>query len=129
MKKYFIAETDEEIEIGDTIQLDMTKKTRHGVHTVEGEAELNELTIPLLLEIGAIEEREVEEEETSTASSIEFDEDIYEVLAGLTEDLSELEERVKKLEDKVSKLYLINSDIKETISALKEDRTAKTKKK
>jgi uncharacterized protein (DUF342 family) len=129
MKKYFIAETDEEIEIGDTIQLDMTKKTRHGVHTVKGEAELNELTIPLLLEIGAIEEREVEEGETSTASSIEFDEDIYEALASLAENLSELEERIKKLEDKVSKLYLINSDIKETISAPKEDRTAKTKKK
>jgi uncharacterized protein (DUF342 family) len=129
MKKYFIAETDEEIEIGDTIQLDMTKKTRHGVHTVKGEAELNELTIPLLLEIGAIEEREVEEGETSTASSIEFDEDIYEALADLAENLSELEERIKKLEDKVSKLYLINSDIKETISAPKEDRTAKTKKK
>lgn len=129
MKKYFIAETDEEIEIGDTIQLDMTKKTRHGVHTVEGEAELNELTIPLLLEIGAIEEREVEEEEDDTPDSIEFDEDIYKALAGLIEDFRELEERVSKLENKVSKLYLINSDIKETISALKEDRTAKTKKK
>ena len=129
MKKYFIAETDEELVFGDTIQLDLTKKTKHGQHTIEGAIKFSELSLPLLLEIGAVEEREVEEEEDDTPDPIEFDEDIYEALAGLTENLSELEERIKKLEDKVSKLYLINSDIKETISALKEDRTAKTKKK
>lgn len=54
MKKYFIAETDEELVFGDTLELDLTKKTKHGLHTIEGAIKFSEMSLPLLLEIGAM---------------------------------------------------------------------------
>ena len=113
MKKYFIAETDEELVFGDTIQLDLTKKTKHGQHTIEGEIKLSELSLPLLLELGVIEEREVEEEEDNTSEEdlLDFgDETPCEALEALEEDFEALEERVESLEQEIRQLKGMHKD-------------------
>ena len=113
MKKYFIAETDEELVFGDTVELDLTKKTKHGSHTIEGTVKFSELSLPLLLEIGAIEEREVEEEEDNTSEEdlLDFgDETPCEALEALEEDFESLEERVESLEQEIRQLKDIHKD-------------------
>ena len=113
MKKYFIAETDEELVFGDTLLLDLTKKTKHGSHTIEGAIKFSELSLPLLLEIGAIEEREVEEEEDNTSEEdlLDFgEESSCEALEALEEDFENLEERVESLEQEIRQLKGMHKD-------------------
>ena len=113
MKKYFIAETDEELLFGDTIELDLTKKTRHGSHTIEGAIKFSELSLPLLLEIGAVEEREVEEEEDNTSGEdlLDFgEESSCKRLEALIEDFEVLEEKVEALEQEISQLKGMHKD-------------------
>ena len=113
MKKYFIAETDEELVFGDTIQLDLTKKTKHGLHTIDGTIRFSEVSLPLLLEIGAIEEREVEKEEENTPENdlLDFgDETPCEALEALEEDFEALEEKVESLEQEVEQLKGMHKD-------------------
>ena len=113
MKKYFIAETDEELVFGDTIQLDLTKKTKHGQHTIEGEIKLSELSLPLLLELGVVEEREVEKDEDNTSEEdlLDFgDETPCEALEALEEDFEALEERVESLEQEIRQLKGMHKD-------------------
>lgn len=113
MKKYFIAETDEELVFGDTIQLDLTKKTKHGQHTIEGEIKLSELSLPLLLELGVVEEREVEEEEDNTSEEdlLDFDDETScEALEALEEDFETLEKRVESLEQEIRQLKGMHKD-------------------
>ncbi len=113
MKKYFITETDEELVFGDTVQLDLTKKTKHGSHTIEGAIKFSELSLPLLLEIGAIEEREVEEEEDNTSEEdlLDFGEEAScEALEALEEDFETLEERVESLEQEIRQLKGMHKD-------------------
>ncbi len=124
MKKYFIAETDEELQFGDKIKLDLTKKTKVGVHKVEGEMEFSEASLPLMLEMGIVEEREVEEEEENTSEEdlLDFVEDgPCEVLEALEEDFEALEKRVDKLEDlTLGVLKEMTTLIKELIGEKKE---------
>ena len=139
MKKYFIAETDEELVFGDTLELDLTKKTKHGSHTIEGAIKFSELSLPLLLEIGAIEEREVEEEGNNTSENdlLDFGEDSpCEVLEALEEDFESLEKRVDKLEnmhkDYVALTHKMLDTFKEFVLSLpekEEKKNAQPKKK
>ena len=113
MKKYFIAETDEELVFGDTIQLNLTKKAKHGQHTIEEEIKLSELSLPLLLELGVVEEHEVEEEEDNTPEDnlIDFgDETPCEALEALEEDFEKLEEKVEYLEQEIRQLKGMHKD-------------------
>lgn len=113
MKKYFITETDDEMVFGDTIQLNLTKKTKHGSHTIEGAIKFSELSLPLLLAIGAIEEREVEEEEDNTPENdlLDFgDETPCEALEALEEDFEALEEKVESLEQEIEQLKGMHKD-------------------
>ena len=113
MKKYFIAETDEELAFGDTLELDLTKKTKHGLHTIEGAIKFSELSLPLLLEIGAIEEREVEEEEDNTSEEdlLDFGEETScEALEALEEDFEALEKNVESLEQEIKQLQGMHND-------------------
>ena len=113
MKKYFIADTDEELVFGDTIELDLTKKTKHGSHTIEGAIKFSELSLPLLLEIGAVEEREVEEEGDNTPENdlIDFDDETpCEALEALEEDFENLEEKVELLEQEIRQLKGMHKD-------------------
>lgn len=101
MKKYFIAETDEEIQVGETLELDFTKEVKHGRIKTTQDITLNEVTIPWLLKTGIIEEREEEEEEVNTPEDdlLDFqDSEPCEELKQLYEAFCTLEERVTKLE-------------------------------
>lgn len=102
MKKYFIAETEEEIAFGEVIQVDLIKKTKHGEHTFKSEIEFSPTSLPLLSKAGVIEEREIEEEEVDTDNTplIDFDdEETCGVFEGLLEDFEALEKRVDRIED------------------------------
>ena len=122
MKKYFIAETDEELEFGDKIQVVLTKKTKHGLHNIASEFEFSEDTIPFLLEAGVIEEQEVEED-VENDGLIDFDaEETCVALDELIEDFETLEERVDALEALTKNTY---DTITEVLSILKEEVKAK----
>lgn len=127
MKKYFVKETDEEIQFGDTIQLDMTKKTKHGIHTVKGEVKFSPMVLPLLLEVGIIEEQEVEDNEL-----LDFEDEPCETLETLLEDFDILEERVDKLEEQQKKvlgnLDKVMDKLVTLIEVPQETKTAKKKK-
>lgn len=105
MKKYFITDTKEEVVLGETIQLDLVKKTKHGVHRVEGEVTLDEFSVPLLIEMGAIEVHEEDEEDV-----LDFDECDVQVLA---DELDELKQNVEHL-----RKCMLNNQ-KETMELLK----------
>lgn len=85
MKKYFIAGSDEELEFGDVIALDLTKETKHGTHCVESEVTFSPDILPLLLEIGAVEEKDEK-------NLIDFSEDEP------SDELYELYERIEDIE-------------------------------
>ena len=85
MKKYFIAGSDEELEFGDVIALDLTKETKHGTHCVESEVTFSPDILPLLLEIGAVEEKDEK-------NLIDFSEDEP------SDELDELYERIENIE-------------------------------
>ena len=85
MKKYFIAGSDEELEFGDVIELDLTKETKHGTHCVESEVTFSPDILPLLLEIGAVEEKDEK-------NLIDFSEDEP------SDELDELYERIENIE-------------------------------
>ena len=113
MKKYFIAGTDEEIQVGETIELDMVKQTEHGCTKVRGQVKVSELSLPLLIEMEAVEEREVEEEEDNTSENdlLDFsDDEACEELEALEEDFEVLEGRVESLEQEIRQLKDIHKD-------------------
>ena len=85
MKKYFIAGSDEELEFGDVIALNLTKETKHGTHCVESEVTFSPDILPLLLEIGAVEEKDEK-------NLIDFSEDEP------SDELDELYERIEDIE-------------------------------
>jgi hypothetical protein len=85
MKKYFIAGSDEELEFGDVIELDLTKETKHGTHCVGSEVTFSPDILPLLLEIGAVEEKDEK-------NLIDFSEDEH------SDELDELYERIEDIE-------------------------------
>ena len=133
MKKYFITDTNEEIQAGETLQLDFAKEVKHGRIKTTQDITLNEVTIPWLLKTGIIEEREVEEEEDNTSEEdlLDFgDETSCEALEALEEDFEALEERVEKLEAlTIGVLKETMTIIRELIKDKEEKKKAQPKKK
>ena len=113
MKKYFIAGTNEELVFGDTIGLNLTKKSKYGQRIVDSSIEFTELSLPLLLEIGAVEEVEVDEEKADTLGGglLDFEEEFpCEALEALEEDFENLEEKVESLEQEIRQLKGMHKD-------------------
>ena len=113
MKKYFITDTNEEIQVGETLQLDFAKEIKYGRIKTTQDITLNEVTIPWLLKTGIIEEREVEEEEDNTSEEdlLDFgEESSCEALEALEEDFENLEERVESLEQEIRQLKGMHKD-------------------
>ena len=111
MKKYFIAGSDEELEFGDVIELDLTKETKHGTHCVESEVTFSPDILPLLLEIGAVEEKDEK-------NLIDFsDDEPCDELDGLYERIEDIEEQDEMLEEMMkgikSLVDILNDAIKE----------------
>ena len=101
MKKYFITETDEEVQFGDTVEVNLSKKTKHGIHHVEGEVKVSEMSLPLLLEMEILEEREVEED-TNPDFDYFDDDQLAEAFEELHKDMDDLYEKVEKMEEIVT---------------------------
>lgn len=120
MKKYFVVETDEAVEFGDVVNLTFFKEIEDGKVTIEKEVEFNEDTIDWLIEMGFVEEREVEENDL-----IDFgNEEPCEALVALEEDFEALEQRVDAMDAMIKEIYdLIKSSVKE------EKKNAQPKKK
>ena len=94
MKKYFIKETDELVELGDVIVVEFSKELEDGNVTVEKEIKVTEDTIEGLIELDIIEERE------EKPDLIDFSDEDYEYEA-LVETVDSLKERIKHLEEVV----------------------------
>ena len=107
MKKYFMKGTEDELQFGDLIELDLTKdmpngKVRHHHLDCKFIPEL----VPLLLDAEIIEEEECKEEEDNTD---------YQEGCPLFEDMLEANEA---LETKVEKLEAAVDVLKESIANL-----------
>jgi predicted transcriptional regulator len=108
MKKYFIKGSDVEVKMGEVVRQEMTEKDAAGVrHTVK-EVTLTPDTASFLVEIGALEEKEVEEpdeqlDETDDDSECLFDE-LLDELDTVFEKIDSLEERHAALEKRVNAL-------------------------
>lgn len=75
VQKYFMAGTDEEVLLGDVVNVDLVKDFEDGrTLTREVEFKLTEETIPMALEMGIIEEGDDEEEDNDL---IDFHEEDY----------------------------------------------------
>ena len=120
MKKYFVVETDEICEFGDVVNLTFFKEIEDGKVTIEKDVEFSEDTMDWMIEMGFVEEREVEENDL-----IDFgNEEPCEALVALEEDFEELEQRVDAMEGMIKEIYdLIKSSVKE------EKKNAQPKKK
>ena len=101
MKKYFIADTDEELVFGDVFPLSLKKKTKKGTHIFESEVVLGPNTVDFLLELGAIE---VEDDEETEETEEWDDESPCALVEELTKAYKDLEGRVTDLEDELTKL-------------------------
>lgn len=122
MKKYFLVETDEVCEFGDVLNLTFFKDLENGRVTVEKEVKFTEDTIDWMIEMGFVQEREVEDEKDNDL--IDFDDEPCEELSALIEDFEALEERVDNMEKMIKEVYdLIKASVKE------EKKTAQPKKK
>jgi hypothetical protein len=99
MKKYFMQETAEELEFGDMIVLDLSHDMENG-HTKHHHLECKFMPelVPILLEEGIIEEKEVEEEKP-----LDF-QDNCPMIDDLLKANQNLEKRVYTLEKAVIKL-------------------------
>lgn len=99
MKKYFLQETAEELEFGDMIVLDLSHDMENG-HTKHHHLECKFMPelVPILLEEGIIEEKEVKEEKP-----LDFQDD-YPMIDELLKANQNLEKRVYTLEKAVIKL-------------------------
>lgn len=122
MKKYFVVETDEVCEFGDVLNLTFFKDLENGRVTVEKEVKFTEDTMDWMIEMGFVQEREVEDEKDNDL--IDFDDEPCEELSALIEDFEALEERVDNMEKMIKEVYdLIKASVKE------EKKTAQPKKK
>ena len=93
MKKYFVKETDEQVELGDVIEISFEKEIEGGTVTVDKEIKITPITVAVLVELGIIEEREEEEE-----NILDFEDDQpCEFLGDLAEKVQELEKNIKRL--------------------------------
>lgn len=93
MKKYYLQETAEEIEIGDMIELDLTKDLPNGnVKHYHLECKVIPELIPLLLEEGIITEEKPKKEEAPNEECT-----IEECVSTLLSDMEELHKKVNAL--------------------------------
>ena len=110
MKKYFMTGTDDELEYGDIIKVDLSKGKKHE-HI---ECKFHPALVGILLDEGIIEMRDVEEkEEEDTKDFLEFDDD-DDILLMLDEILDMQKEQGKlldKLTDRLIELEGVIADM------------------
>jgi FtsZ-binding cell division protein ZapB len=122
-KKYFMAGTDEEVQLGDVISQTLVKDFKDGRKiSREVEFKLTEETLLPALDMGIIEEAEPENEEEENDELLDFGEDcpFKEMLDGVIEDQEVLEERVDKLEEKIKNKLDTIATLEDEIKKFKE---------
>ena len=112
MKKLFMKGTDEEIFEGDMIEIECEKEFKKGKLKRDVEFKVTEDSIPYLIEMDIIEEREIEDEE-----ELEDFDSPCDALEGLYDKVGELEEKLdtlmecfnslKERTDKLEELYAL----------------------
>jgi FtsZ-binding cell division protein ZapB len=121
--KYLLADTDEEVLLGDVIVQTLVKNFSNG-RRIEREVEfkLTEETLLPALDMGIIEEAEPENEEEENDELLDFSEDcpFKEMLDGVIEDQEVLEERVDKLEEKIKNKLDTIATLEDEIKKFKE---------
>lgn len=127
VRKYFMAGTDEEVQLGDVISQELVKDFEDGrklTRTVE--FKLTEDTLPYALDLGIIEYEEESNDEEQKDDLINFSDEPCDTLSDLIEDFEALEDRVDNMEKMIKEIYsLISSEVKEE----KEKKNASSKKK
>ena len=102
MTKYFVKETDEQLELGELISLNFDKGLEDGSITIEREFEFTEEIARFLTKMGFVEAREVDDEEEEE-DLIEFEEPCA-ALNDLIEDFETMEQRMDKAEVRLAVL-------------------------
>ena len=126
MKKYFVKDTEEELEFGDVISVEFCKELEDGSVTREMEVCFSPDNVEPLLHFGVIEEADVEEED----DMIDFSEDEdycphNELIGALCEEQEAMKEKIEILENKID---ILEKKINTLQSLLKKE-TASPKKK
>ena len=102
VKKYFMAGTDDELQFGDIIELDMVKEENGKKKHRHIECEFCPLVMDFLLKDNLIEEREVETDiiDFDEEDDLE-DEELFEALENMVENQEDLERRMDAIEEKL----------------------------
>lgn len=119
MKKYFMTGTDDELEYGDIIKVDLSKGKKHE-HI---ECKFHPALVGILLDEGIIEMRDVEEkeeEEEDTKDFLEFDDD-DDILLMLDEILDMQKEQGKNLDKLCDRLIELEGVIADLSSLVKDE--------
>ena len=116
MKKYFCVETDEIVEFGDVVNLTFTKDLEDGKVTIEKGIEFTKDSMDWLIEMGFVEEREVEKE-----NLLDFEDEPCEALSALEEAFKTLEEKVKLLESLSRDTHTWSNSASEKILSLEDE--------
>lgn len=120
VRKYFMAGTDEEVQLGDVITQELVKDFKDGRKiTREVEFKLTEDTLPYALEMGIIEADEPEEEENKD-NLIDFNDEPCEELSDLIEDFEDVEQKVDGLMESTDMLRKKVLKLEEGVATLKE---------
>lgn len=124
MKKYFITDTEDELQFGDIIELDFVKDRNGKTLHKHLEIEFTPATIAFLLDEDIVEEREVPEEEQDTDLNEEegmTEEEIQDYFDAIFEDIEALEMRIEELEDKTKKVdEKVLTELQNILAAIKE---------
>lgn len=118
MKKYFMTGTDDELEYGDIIKVDLSKGKKHE-HI---ECKFHPALVGILLDEGIIEIRDVEEkeeEEEDTKDFLEFDDD--DDIIGMLNEVLEMQEEQAKLLDKLTDRLIELEGVIADLSSLVKD--------
>nr|DAH94529.1 MAG TPA: hypothetical protein [Caudoviricetes sp.] len=103
MKKYFLKDSNEELKLGDIIELDFIKDTEDG-HTRHHYLECKFIPdlIPLLLKQEIIIEKVIEDKDTDTP-----DDDCLETAQMIMSTLETFAHKIKQMDDKIAALNKI----------------------
>ena len=112
MKRLFIAGSNEEVLMGEIIEVHLTKDTEEGIHIVKENIELNPMTVSYLISIGVLQECKTKESDIQSQE----EHDYFETWAELIE---EQDKRIEALERKTKSLRKSISDMQKIIKQRK----------
>lgn len=100
MTKYFLKGTEEELQLGDTLQLVLTKEVgENNVKQCHLECEFTSDLIPMLMEFGVIEMKDVEKKKV-----LDFDDSLNQRVDSIERELLELKKLMVSLTEEFSKM-------------------------